>query len=326
MIEPVIKDLCEHEVIDEAFLADVVQGLSGWPKTLPCKYFYDQRGSELFEQICDVDEYYLTRTEMGMIDYVAREMAQRLPHIGQIVEFGCGNCEKIQRLLDAHPQVDGFVAIDVSETFLLESVKNLSQRYPALTVTPVVGDFMEAQPLPDATGPRMGFFPGSTIGNLEAKDARRFLYRVGRTLGEGGYLLVGVDTLKDRRILLRAYDDASGVTREFNLNLLRRMQQELGAELTLEQFAHEARFNETKSRIEMHLRSLCDQFIAVGGKYFHLSKDETIHTENSHKYTVERFQDLAASAGWQSRRVWLAEDDMYSMHLLQYEGGVRMTD
>ncbi|WP_020405710.1 L-histidine N(alpha)-methyltransferase [Hahella ganghwensis] len=302
---------------EQTFYQDVVEGLSETPKRIPSKYFYDQKGSELFEQICDLEEYYLTRTELGMLDGVASDLANFLPKISRIVEFGSGNCEKVQYLLDRHSSIRRYLPIDVSESFLLFHADRLMQRYHGLDVLPVVGDFNVPISLEEEEGISLGFFPGSTIGNLDRWEAIRFLRNAADTLGTKSYFLVGVDTLKDRDILLAAYDDAKGVTRDFNLNLLRRLQQELGANLNIDQFEHEARFNQEQSRIEMHLKSRCDQTVRINGDTFRLIEGETIHTENSHKYSVESFQDLARLGGWESCRVWLADGEMFSIHLLK---------
>ncbi len=302
---------------EQAFYQDVVEGLSENPKRLPSKYFYDQRGSELFEQICELEEYYLTRAELSMLDQVARDIAGALPQISRIVEFGSGNCEKVQYLLDRHSGVRSYLPIDVSESFLLFHADRLMQRYQGLEVEPVVGDFNFPIRLEEDKGVSLGFFPGSTIGNLDRWEAIRFLRNVAESLGPKSYFLVGVDTLKNQDVLLAAYDDALGVTRDFNLNLLRRLEQELGAKINIDQFEHEARFNHEHSRIEMHLRSKCDQKIRINGDTFSMLKGETIHTENSHKYTIENFQMLARLGGWEPRQVWLADQDMFSVHLLK---------
>ncbi len=302
---------------EQEFYLDVVAGLSGNPKTLPSKYFYDQRGSELFEQICELDEYYLTRAELSILDEVAQDIARLIPDLHQIVEFGSGNCEKVQYLLDRHAGVRGYVPIDVSREFLLHHAERLMDKYANLDVFPMVGDFTQPLKLGINQGIRMGFFPGSTIGNLTQAEAVSFLRNAATSLGENSYFLVGVDTVKSEDILLAAYDDAQGVTRDFNLNLLHRIQSQLGATVTVEQFSHEARFNHRDSRIEMHLRSRCDQQIHINGDTFNFVGGETIHTENSHKYTIDAFQQLARQGGWEPYHLWLSTEDMFSVHLLK---------
>jgi len=305
------------EASKQEFYRDVVAGLSGSPKALPSKYFYDQRGSELFEQICDLEEYYLTRAEQSILDEVAQDINRLLPDLSQIVEFGSGNCEKVQYLLDRHAGVSGYVPIDVSREFLLHHADRLMDKYDHLDVFPVVGDFIQPLQLGVGPGVRLGFFPGSTIGNLTQFEAVVFLRNAATSLGEGSYFLVGVDTLKSEEILLAAYDDAKGVTRDFNLNLLRRMQSQLSASIRIEQFSHEARFNAEDSRVEMHLRGHCWQEVRVNGDIFEFKPGETIHTENSHKYSVDAFQKLARQGGWEPVSVWLSQQDMFSIHLLK---------
>src|SRR5690606_30766469 len=241
----------------------------------------DRRGSELFEQICDLPEYYPTRTELRMLDGVAAELARRLPDVTEIVEFGSGNCTKVEKLLRHMKAVRRYLPIDVSETFLLHHCERLDARFPRLDVVPVVGDFTHSVDLV-ASGQRqrnpqrLGFFPGSTIGNLTYDEAIAFLGTAAETLGSGNYLLIGVDTLKSADVLIPAYDDSQGITAAFNLNLLARLERELGAELDVHQFQHEARFNAQDGRIEMHLVSRCEQSIGVGHHRFHLTAGETI--------------------------------------------------
>ncbi|GAA3958713.1 L-histidine N(alpha)-methyltransferase [Allohahella marinimesophila] len=303
-------------------LADVLDGLSQPQKRLPSKYFYDRKGSELFEQICELPEYYPTRTELGMLDGVAAELSTLLPDVTEIVEFGSGNCTKVEKLLKHMPAVRRYLPIDVSETFLLHHCERLDARFPRLDVVPVVGDFTSTVDLAPAEQhklepKRLGFFPGSTIGNLTHDEAIAFLRTAADTLGSGNYLLIGVDTLKSPRVLIPAYDDSQGITAAFNLNILERLERELGAEVDITQFAHEARFNESEGRIEMHLVSKSVQSIRLAQHTFEFEQGESIHTENSHKYTDEGFCKLAGSAGWRCETSWLDEKSLFSMHLLQ---------
>tara|TARA_R100000306_G_scaffold62439_1_gene70160 strand:+ start:23335 stop:24369 length:1035 start_codon:yes stop_codon:yes gene_type:complete len=319
--EPVVTEDYDDPARD-ALLADVLDGLSQAQKRLPSKYFYDRRGSELFEKICELPEYYPTRTEVAMLDGVAEALKSLLPDVTEIVEFGSGNCTKVEKLLKHMGKVRRYLPIDVSETFLLHHCQRLDARFPKLDVVPVVGDFTDTVDLAAVEGQtrqpkRLGFFPGSTIGNLTHEEAIAFLKTAAETLGSGNYLLIGVDTLKSPDVLIPAYDDAQGITAAFNLNLLERLQRELGAEIEIDNFSHEARFNEEEGRIEMHLVSRCEQTIRVAGKTFNFQAGESIHTENSHKYSIEGFCRLAEQAGWRCENSWVADEQLFSIHLLQ---------
>jgi dimethylhistidine N-methyltransferase len=300
------------------FAEDVVAGLSRPQKSLPPKYFYDAEGSRLFEAICDLPEYYLTRTEIGLLNEAAGELAQLIPEGAVLVEFGSGASVKTRILLDAAPQIAAYVPVDISAAALAQAEQALRDDYPALEVFPLGEDFTRALELPRAVSgrPVVGFFPGSTIGNFTHAEARSLLARARRLLGPGARFLVGVDLVKPELTLLAAYDDARGVTAAFNSNLLTRMNRELGADFDLQAFAHRAVWNARESRIEMHLESLRDQCVQVAGRHFNFAAGETLHTENSHKFTREGFARLAESAGWALVREWASAHPAFSVVLL----------
>ena len=304
--------------LDEDFAAAVIAGLSQAQKSLPCRYFYDARGSELFEEITELAEYYPTRTELAILRAHAGELAQRVAPGSVLVEFGSGSSRKTEVLLDAMPGLAAYVAIDVSDSALEGARARLEARYPRLRVITRVGDFRMALDLPAelAGAPRLGFFPGSTIGNLTREEAVGLMGDMGRSLGAGARLVIGADLRKDMARLLAAYDDAKGVTAAFNLNLLTRINRELGADFDLSGFAHEAFFDPDESRIEMRLVSLRAQQVHVLGRGFSFGAQERIHTENSHKYTVEDFEALARRAGWLPFALWRDPQHLFSVHEL----------
>ena len=313
-----MSDYLEMESDLEAFARDVAAGLSKPQKSLPCRYFYDARGSQLFEEITALVEYYPTRTEASILRDCAAEIAARTKPGSCLVEFGSGSSAKTQIILDALPQLAAYVAIDVSESALEEARARLAQLYPLLRVECVVADFGADFTMPrDLLGaPRLGFFPGSTIGNFEPAQAQKLLGHFAQTLGPGSRLIIGVDLEKDPAILLPAYDDARGVTAAFNLNLLARINRELGADFDLTAFRHLARWNANAGRVEMHLESLRDQSVRVQGDVVHFARGETIHTENSHKWKVDRFGALAQRSGWLSGSVWCDSASLFSVHEL----------
>ena len=304
----------------KSFRDDVFEGLSRKQKELPCKYFYDDRGSELFNTICGLDEYYPTRTETALLQAHGREMADLIGPGVCLIEFGCGSLLKTRLLLDALRSPAAFVPIDISADHLLQSAAALAADYPNLEVLPVVADFTRPVKLPDkarkASENRIGFFPGSTIGNFDHAGAADFLATVADMVGGGGALLIGVDLKKDEDILVRAYDDAQGVTAAFNRNVLERINRELGGCFDIETFRHRALYNGAEGRIEMHLVSEKDQTVTVHDRDFTFTKGETIHTENSCKYHVEEFSSLAAGAGFRSARTWVDGDGLFSLHYL----------
>jgi dimethylhistidine N-methyltransferase len=285
---------------DPVFLADVLDGLARPQKTLSAKYFYDLEGSRLFEEITRLPEYYPTRTELSILRDRAHEIGQLSRPGLAVVEFGSGSSEKIRTLLGALSDVSIYVPVDVSGEFLKGEAAQLRADRPDLEVIPLVGDFTGPLTLPAEVRarPRLGFFPGSTIGNFEPEAAGKLLSSFAALLGQGSSLLIGVDLVKPDAILNAAYDDAAGVTGRFNLNLLRRINRELGADFDLGGFAHRAFFNRAKSRVEMHLVSLRAQEVRVGGRTIRFDAGETIHTENSYKYQPEDLEALAMRSGW----------------------------
>ncbi|MGH1572861.1 L-histidine N(alpha)-methyltransferase [Methylobacterium sp. P31] len=303
------------------FLEDVREGLSKPQKALSPKYFYDAAGSDLFEAITRLPEYYPTRTEIGILDRSGSEIAALLPANAALVEFGSGSTVKLRRLLRHLDTLGAYAPVDVSGAFLRAQAEALMADLPQLRVEPVVADFTRDFDLPDSLDglPRAGFFPGSTIGNFEPAEAEDLLRRFGRILGEGAHLIVGVDLVKDTATLERAYDDSAGVTAAFNLNLLTRINRELAGRFDLDAFAHRAVFNRQASRIEMHLVARDAQDVRVGSDTFAFAEGETIHTESSYKYTVETFQALAERAGWTWLRVWTDPEGLFSVHALRLD-------
>lgn len=288
-----------------AFERDVVDGLSHARKSLPCRYFYDARGSELFEEITGLPEYYPSRVETSILRECAPEIAARTPPGSVLVEFGSGSSTKTEILLQQMRDLAAYVAIDVSPSALEDARMRLRDRFPGLRVETVAGDFRDAEIPSGLSGaPRLGFFPGSTIGNLEPPEAQALLRRFAALLGEGARLVIGVDAIKEPSILLPAYDDARGVTAAFNLNLLARANRELGADFDLSAFRHEATWNPELTRMEMRLVSLRDQVVHVGGGAFRFAAGESIHTENSHKWPPDVFERIVAGAGWRTHQDW----------------------
>jgi dimethylhistidine N-methyltransferase len=301
------------------FETDVVEGLSRPQKGVPPKYFYDAEGSRLFEAITELAEYYPTRTEIALLRGAAAEIAAEIPEGAALVEFGSGASVKTRVLLDAAPHVATYAPIDISDAALEAAAHAIRGDYPNLTVAPLHEDFTRALELPRAAKgrPIVGFFPGSTIGNFTPDEAAAFLSGARRLLGEGAAFLVGIDLKKDRATLEAAYDDALGVTAAFNKNLLVRINRELAGDFDLDAFAHRAVWNEGEGRIEMHLMSLKDQAVTVAGRSFRFAAGETLHTENSYKFTVESFAELAARAGWRLERWWASAHPAFAMVLLR---------
>ena len=303
---------------DGSFAQATLAGLAEAQKTLPCRFFYDARGSQLFEQITAVPEYYPTRTEAAILEQCAGDVAAETPRGAVLVEFGSGSSRKTEILLTALDALRAYVPIDVSASALEEAKERLSRRFPSLAVHGIVGDFRADLVLPDDLSgrPRLGFFPGSTIGNFVPEEAVALLQAMAVSLGRGGRLIIGVDLRKDPERLVPAYNDAAGVTAAFNLNLLVRANRELGADFDLQGFRHTAVFNAAKSRVEMHLVSTGNQTVSLLGRRFSFRPGESIHTENSHKYSIADFADLARRAGWTPRRVWTDDLDLFSVHEL----------
>jgi dimethylhistidine N-methyltransferase len=312
-------DLCDLSPEREEFLADVLDGLRRSPKTLPCKYFYDERGSALFDRICTLPEYYPTRTELAILRRHAGAMAEAIGPRCLLVEYGSGSSTKTRLLLDHLAEPAAYVPVDISREHLLRAAEALSARYPDVPVIPVCADFTRPFALPEVPGAErvVGYFPGSTIGNFAPAEARKFLADIAEQCGAGGALLIGVDLEKPRSILEPAYDDARGVTAEFNRNLLRRVNRELGGDFDLAAFDHRAHWNAPQGRVEMHLVSRRDQVAHVAGRAIPFAKGESIHTENSHKYQVEGFATLAAAAGFGVERVFTDDAGLFSVQLLR---------
>ncbi|MBU1212937.1 MAG: L-histidine N(alpha)-methyltransferase [Alphaproteobacteria bacterium] len=303
---------------DLEFARALLIGLRAPEKSIPCRFLYDARGSELFEDITQLPEYYPTRTETAILEACASEIRDATPAGSLLVEFGSGSSTKTEILLSALDRLSGYVAIDISPSALDEAAKRLSTRFPDLRIFPVVGDFSRPLDFPaqfDAV-PRIGFFPGSTIGNLVPEAAVDLLANMGRILGPGSRLIVGADLRKDRDVLLAAYNDAQGVTAAFNLNILARANRDLRAKFDLDQFEHLATYDDDNGRIDMHLVSRADQVATVLGHDIAFEKGERIHTEHSHKYDIAGFQNLAIRAGWTPQRVWSDNAKLFSIHEL----------
>lgn len=302
----------------EEFAEAVLSGLAQDQKTIPCRFLYDARGSELFEQITDLDEYYPTRTEIALLEQIGPELAELAGPGRAVVEFGSGSSRKTHILIDHLEDIAAYVPIDISDDALSEAAERLVQRHPELTVLPVHGDFSSDIELPKSVRltPKLGFFPGSTIGNLNREDALVFLRDTARLVGHHGALLIGVDLKKSLDILLPAYNDENGVTADFNLNLLHRINRELDGNIDVARFAHQAVYNARAGRIEIYIVSLADQEITVCGQRIAMAAGERIHTENSHKYSIEEFQALATEAGWQPAHVWTDPEQLFSIHYL----------
>jgi dimethylhistidine N-methyltransferase len=313
--------LAEAHLPDEqttAFAREAIEDLSRSPKRLSPKYFYDAAGSELFEAITRLPEYYPTRTELSILKEQGSEIASIIPQEAALVEFGAGATTKI-RLLLAHCEFSAYVPVDISGDFLKAQSEALRADFPALAVHPVTADFTAPfeLPAPVAANPKVGFFPGSTIGNFEPHEARAFLRSARDILGQGAQMVIGVDLEKDERVLHDAYNDSAGVTARFNLNVLVRMNRELGGNFDLSAFNHRAVYNREQHRIEMHLVSKKTQTVRMLGTRFSFRPGETIHTENSYKYSVRRFTALARAAGWSVRKSWTDRAKMFSVHALQ---------
>jgi dimethylhistidine N-methyltransferase len=288
------------------FLADVLEGLARQPKSIPPKYFYDEAGSRLFDEITHTDEYYVTRAELGIISRAAGDIAEICRLRRALVEFGSGSTRKARLILEAAPWIEVYAPCDISGGYLAGECRALERQQPGLAVVPVVADFTRPFALPAEVLHKgcVGMLLGSTIGNFDPDDARRLLRNFARTLGPESRLVIGVDLVKDRATLQRAYDDRAGVTARFNLNLLTRINRELGAEFDPARFAHRAHFNAGASRVEMHLVSRCHQIVRVGRQTFTFLAGETIHTENSYKYSIDGFAALLGEAGYRPLARW----------------------
>lgn len=313
---------CDAAPPTSTFAHDVMTGLQKAQKEIPSKYLYDRKGSLLFDEICTLDEYYPTRTELSILTEHGAELSLRIPEAALVIELGSGSHRKIDLLLQFLPQTAAYVAIDISRDFMLEASEHINALYPQLKVTALCADYTAISALPaqmlEHDGPRLAFFPGSTIGNFKPAFAATFLRRWSAMLRPGDQFLCGVDLIKERRVLHAAYNDSRGVTAQFNLNLLERMNRELGADFDKSAFEHNAGFNEAESRIEMHLVSTRDQVVTFAPLGFscHFRQGESIHTENSYKYTAESFRDLAAKAGFDLSAAYSDRENLFSLNLL----------
>jgi len=303
---------------DPAFRADVLNGLAARPRAIPARWFYDRRGSELFEAITDLPEYYPTRTETGILRAHAGDVAALTGPGRAVVEFGSGSSTKTPILLGA-VDPSAYVPIDISGDFLRQSSAGIAAAFPGLPVLPLEGDFMKPLALPAQVSglPKLGFFPGSTIGNMIPLASTDLLRTMRASLGEGAMLLIGMDRVKDEGELVRAYDDAQGVTAAFNMNLLERINRELDGNIPIDRFAHVARWNDDRSRIEMHLEALGDLAFTIEGRPFTIAKGETIHTENSHKYGPRDARVLLRAGGWTPIAEWTDADDRFALLLAE---------
>jgi len=317
-----IPQLSSADVFQDAtrqFRADVLRGLFAPQKELPCKYFYDEVGSALFEQITELDEYYPTRTELAIMEQHASEMAALLGPRCLLIEYGSGSSLKTRHLLERLRDPAGYVPIDVSGEFLSHSARALGEEYPDIEVLPLCADFTRPLGVPACRNPgarRVVYFPGSTLGNFTPDAALALLRQTRGLCGRGGGLLLGIDLRKDPRVIEAAYNDRRGVTAAFNRNILVRINRELGADFDIEQFAHRAFYNTTHGRIEMHLVSRREQVVRVGGVPFVFAAGESIHTENSHKYSLPALNDLAEAGGFAVERVWTDERQYFSVAYL----------
>jgi dimethylhistidine N-methyltransferase len=305
----------------DVFRRDVLDGLKRPQKEIPCKYLYDATGSALFERICELDEYYPTRLELGILHHHIDEIAETVGPGALLVEFGSGNSRKTRVLLDRLQRLQGYVPIDIATATLAHATARLRSRYPDLEIVAMSADYTMPFSLPPLAGRPTVFFPGSTVGNFAPPEAVAFLRRIRAVCGDEGSLLIGVDLQKDVRVLQAAYDDAHGVTAAFNLNLLRRINREIGAGFVLASFDHAATYNGHHHRMEMHLVSRVRQDVRVAQHMVSFDAGETIHTENSYKYTLDGFAELAYTAGFQVKRVWTDTHHFFSVQHLVAQSG-----
>ena len=315
-----MKQQASYNRIDNDFLNDVIEGLSQNPKTLKPKYFYDNRGAQLFTEICTTPEYYPTRTEIKILNQNAEDIASQIGDNTALIEYGSGALEKIKILLNFLKEPVGLIPVDISEDQLFVSAKNLENLYPNLEILPVAADFTKPIPIPGFSQPPkkyVAFFPGSTIGNFEPDLAIQFLEGVTKTIGLDGLLLIGFDLKKDIETLLAAYDDQRGITSSFNKNLLSRINDELGGNFNLDTFEHVARYNENKGRIEMHLKSTTEQTVLINKELFEFLEGETIHTENCYKFTKESFTAMSSKAGLYPVKTWTDDQNLFAVMLLR---------
>ena len=299
---------------------EVVNGLQHSPRTISPKFFYDEKGSELFDLICKTPEYYPTQTETNIIRDNIQEIANCIGTGCLLVEPGSGNSRKVRELFDAI-KPHAYLPVDISGTYLRKEAKTLAEEYPKIEVHAICADFTEAVELPykPKEPHRVAFFPGSSIGNFHPESAVDFLANIATMIGTGGGLLIGVDLKKDKKILDAAYNDEQGFTAAFNKNLLDRINRDTDANFVSNQFQHRAFYNESKGRVEMHLVSETDQYVSIDGKYFSFAKGDGIHTECSYKYTAAEFKKLAKKAGFASKNVWIDNNRLFSLHYFEVE-------
>lgn len=304
--------------VDTAFRADVLTGLSQEQKAIPARWLYDDAGSQLFEDITQLPEYYPTRAETEILERQGASFAEMIGEGRAVVEFGSGSSVKTPLLLSAISPA-AYVPLDISGDFLRAAAADLSAKFPGLPVYPVEADFMRRVELPEAIAdmPKLGFFPGSTIGNMVARTAVDLLRNMRETLGVGAQLLIGMDLIKDEDVLVAAYDDAAGVTAAFNYNLVRRINRELDGDIPVESLRHEARWNDENARIEMHLVASEDIAFSVDGQHFAMAEGETIHTENSHKFNRRTSNMLLLAGGWEPQARWLDSQKRFSLILAE---------
>jgi dimethylhistidine N-methyltransferase len=317
------KDLPQQSGDISAFKADVLEGLRATPKQVPAKYFYDAAGSHLFERITELAEYYPTRCEMKTLREHAADIAKLIPQSAALVEFGSGSSKKARILLRAAPKLAAYVPVDICGEMIEQEAIELRADFPQLKVLPITADICKPFELPEEAKQapaRIGFFPGSTIGNFEPHEAAAFLRNAATILGAGSKLIVGVDLIKPIEVLNAAYNDAAGVTAKFNLNLLTRINRELGGTFRLNTFEHHAFYNRERHRVEMHLASLKRQKVKVAGETIDFRAGETIHTENSYKYSVESLAALARGVGWLPSGSWTDADKYFSIQAFTFTG------
>jgi dimethylhistidine N-methyltransferase len=305
------------------FRNDVVNGLQKQQKELPCKYLYDERGSYLFECICGLDEYYIPNVETAIMKSAIRQIAELLGPDLLLIEYGSGSSIKTHILLDHLPDLTAYMPIDISREQLMEATEDIARKYPRLTILPVCADYTSQFNLPDVKGTvnrPVAYFPGSTIGNLSPDEARQFLSHIAGLCGPGGGLLIGVDLKKDPAILHKAYNDSDGITAQFNLNILERINRELDGKFQVASFEHYAFYNPQESRVEMHLISRRDQKVLMDSTSVSFTRGESIWTESSYKYNLDEFARLAAGAGFSVEHVWTDEQHLFSVQYLVYKG------
>lgn len=305
--------------LDSDIFHDVIHGLSAKQKFLPCKYLYDETGSQLFDKICNLPEYYPTRTEVSILKKNVQTMGNLFKTDVRLVEFGSGSSQKVRILLDAINLISTYIPIDISEEYLVNSTNKISLLYPNLNVTHITADYMQdfSLPMPLNSQETVGFFPGSTIGNFTPDKAKKFLIHIGKILGSNSKLIIGVDLKKPLEILEPAYNDASGVTAKFNLNILRRINKEINVEFKLENFFHQSFWNPLKGCMEMHLVSKVNQSVLIHGKKIIFNEGESIHTESSYKYEITQFIKVSKDAGWTHQETWTDDNDWFSVHYLE---------